>query len=133
MDKADTSVVAFFMYPAKRTKIALYQNSKLLKQAIHNVNKKNQMKRKKSSIAELHSKRKWTYQSITPEDIESFIIGTKSVKAAEVNPFHVLGHHPPVMYVIVPIMIDQLAMIIALIAPGIPQFSFITKIHDKST
>lgn len=36
-----------------------------------------------------------SYQSITPEDIESFITGSRLAKAAVVNPFHVSGHQPP--------------------------------------
>jgi hypothetical protein len=51
-----------------------------------------------------------TYQSMTPEDIESFITGNISWKAAFVNPFHVFGHQPPKTYINSPKTNNQLEM-----------------------
>ena len=73
------------------------------------------------------------YQSITPDDIESFTTGNRSVKATVVNPLHVLGHQPPNTYTNAPMTIDQLDMFNATIAPGISNFNTITKIQDKNT
>ena len=73
------------------------------------------------------------YQSIKPEEIESFTTGSMSLKAALLNPLHVWGHQPPKMYINCPMIIDQPDMINAPIAPGIPKFSLITKIQDNNT
>lgn len=71
------------------------------------------------------------YQSITPDDMESFSMGSKSAKHAKLNPFQESGHQPPKIYTNSPNITIQVAMIIALIAPGTPQFNLITKIQDK--
>ena len=73
------------------------------------------------------------YQSIKPEDIESFTTGGMSVKAAVVNPLHVLGHQPPKMYTNSPMTIDHVDIIIAPNASGTPKFGLTTKIQDNNT
>lgn len=73
------------------------------------------------------------YHIITPEDKESFTAGNKSAKAASVNPFHVLGHQPQKIYKNSAIVTNQLATIMATIAPGIPKFNLVTKIHERRT
>lgn len=73
------------------------------------------------------------YQSIIPDEIESFIIGKISEKAALLNPVHVSGHQPPNIYINSPRTKDQEAMFIALIAPATPQENLVTKIQDKKS
>ena len=74
---------------------------------------------------------KTTYQSITPEDTESFITGHRSMKAAIVNPFHEFGHQPPKMYTNSPNIGNQLAMLYAPKAPLTPKSRMFTNIQDK--
>ena len=127
IEKADIWIEALSIYPAKRTKSALYHNSKLLCK----IGKREISAKKKKKTHRIHVMK--AYQSMIPEDTESFIIGNKSEKEDEVNPFHVRGHHPQKIYKSCPIIDNQLDIIIALIAPGTPKFSLLTKIHDKNT
>lgn len=72
------------------------------------------------------------HQSMRPEDNDSFNTGNRLEKAAKVNPFQVSGHHPPITYTNSPIKINHVDAIIAIIAPGIPKLSLLTKIHDST-
>lgn len=79
------AISAFCMYPASKTRTALYHNSKL--------------KIYKFMITDYNIKqKKWSdYQTITPDDMESFTRGITSLNAAKENPVHVSGHQPPKM------------------------------------
>lgn len=87
-------------------------------------------KRKIMSILNFFSR---IYHSIKPEESVSFITGTKSTKAALLNPLHVSGHQPPKRYTNSPMTNDQEDMVNAPIAPGTPESSLITKNQDNNT
>lgn len=64
---------------------------------------------------------------------DNFTTGSTSVKAEMLDPLHVLGHQPPKMYTSCLMTINQLDMVNASIAPGVPKFSLLTKIQDNNT
>ena len=88
MESASRAISAFSMCPVRRTNIVLYHNSKLEREK-----KIVKMTKYHSYLGlvsfEFKDHEFKIYQSMTPDDNESFTIAPRSLKALEENPFHV--------------------------------------------
>jgi hypothetical protein len=73
-----------------------------------------------------------SYQSITPEDRESFRMGKRSVSASEENPVHVRGQPPQNTKVSCPNVGIYKAMTMELMTPAIPNWNLTVKSHDRN-
>jgi hypothetical protein len=72
-----------------------------------------------------------TYQSITPDDSESFIIAPRSVKAEDENPVHVRGQPPKKTKASWPNTGIQKEMTMDPMTPARPSWNLTVRSHDK--